>query len=96
MPAEQLGNAAFLTPIGHKNNTIILGLGGYIALAPIGELVCPWKPLSSALRSPLLSSPGLSDEPKIDVQHPELPLFCGESRIVQVNLRTFIHLATYR
>jgi di/tricarboxylate transporter len=30
MLAEQLGNAAFLTPIGHKNNTIILGLGGYI------------------------------------------------------------------
>jgi hypothetical protein len=96
MPAEQLGNAALLTLIGHKNNTIVLGQGGYISLATIGKLVCHWKPLSSALRSPLLSSPGLSDEPKIDVQHPELPLFCGESHRVEVNLRTFIHLATYR
>ena len=51
------GPSAFLTPIGHKNNTLILGPGGY-SLATIGAWGCRWRSLSSPCRSPRSCSSG--------------------------------------
>ena len=42
MAVAVAASCAFLTPIGHKNNTIVMGGGGY-RLATIGAWACRWR-----------------------------------------------------
>lgn len=60
MAVAVAASCAFLTPIGHKNNTIIMGPGGY-RFGDYWRMGCPWKPSSSPLPCPPSCSSGRSE-----------------------------------